>query len=218
MNSFNGDFVAIDFETTGLNSSSDNIIQVAAVSYVNWIAISEYSTYVKTNLKLSKKITGITGITSNDLELYGIPQKQMLLDLVDFIGDSIIVSHNITFDLSFYLSSLRRYTNISEISNSVIDTLTIARFIFYYPHKLSNLCECNGIKLENAHNAVDDVKASAELLKFCSNNVSIDDYINVVGYLNKYGNKYTFPDYIKCVGIDNVYSGSDKSCRSTLIK
>ncbi|MEF9988864.1 MAG: PHP domain-containing protein, partial [Christensenella sp.] len=56
-----------------------------------------------------------------------------------------------------------------EFKNGVIDTLPLGRFLFpqLKRHKLNNLCDHLNISLENHHRAVDDAKATGDILMKC---------------------------------------------------
>jgi DNA polymerase-3 subunit epsilon/DNA polymerase-3 subunit alpha (Gram-positive type) len=93
-------------------------------------------------------------------------------------------------------------------SNPFIDTLTISRDRHVYPHKLEAMCERYGIKLEGAHRALNDVIGCYELLKSQHSERSIAEYVNVVGYLSKYGPEKWYPRYAVTIPMANKYERS----------
>ena len=53
-------YIALDFETTGLDPKHDRIIEVAAIKYVNGEPIKRYSTLINPGVHISSFITDIT--------------------------------------------------------------------------------------------------------------------------------------------------------------
>ena len=57
-------FIALDFETTGLSTEKDRIIEVAAILFENGEPAKRFVSLVKPILPIPKLIEGITGITN----------------------------------------------------------------------------------------------------------------------------------------------------------
>ena len=96
-------FIALDFETTGLNIDSDRIIEVAAILFIDGIPSKRYNTLVNPGIPIPKLIEQITGIT-NDMVVDSPKEKEIVDDLFKFIGSYPLVAHNTPFDLSFLKS------------------------------------------------------------------------------------------------------------------
>src|SRR5258706_14884604 len=93
-------FVALDLETTGLDVDRDTILEIGAVKFKGNRVDDEYSTLVNPGRPISAFISQLTGIT--DAMVAGKPfVRQVLPGLDKFVGDAIIVGHNIKFDLGF---------------------------------------------------------------------------------------------------------------------
>ena len=86
---------------------------------------------------------------------------------MEFCKDSVIVAHNAGFDTGFIKKSCRDLDINFDLS--IMDTVPLARFL--YPElkkvKLNIVAKHLGISLENHHRAVDDAKATAEILLKC---------------------------------------------------
>ena len=68
LNHINDNYIiAVDIETTGLNTDSDNIIEFAAIKFLNGKYIDKYVTFVNPLRKITDEITGLTGISDNDV-------------------------------------------------------------------------------------------------------------------------------------------------------
>ena len=117
-------FVAIDFETTGLRSSSDAIIEIGAVKFENGKFIDYFNSLVNPKITIPLTITKITGITNDMVENAPIIE-QILPDFIDYIADYPLVAHNASFDMGFLLNNANK-----EIKNPVVDTLQLSRNYF----------------------------------------------------------------------------------------
>ncbi|MBQ2028578.1 MAG: PolC-type DNA polymerase III [Clostridia bacterium] len=156
--------IVLDFETTGLDTRNDRIIEIGAVKLSDGHVIEDLSILVNPEQLLKPKITEITGIT--DQMLLNQPKiTEALPRLLDFIGDCPIAAHNADFDYPILQSELHRQGITREYT--VIDTLTFARKL--YPdmksHKLNMVCKRLGVSLKNAHRAVHDATATAHCLR-----------------------------------------------------
>ena len=63
---------------------------------------------------------------------------EVLEEILDFIGDHILVSHNAEFDLGFLNAALRRRGR-KLLSNPTIDTLTLVALPLSLSHEAINL-------------------------------------------------------------------------------
>lgn len=122
-------WLGVDFESTGLSTSEDRILEVGAVLWSverkQPLAIYSALTHFKELTGLPDIITKLTGITEKDLEEYGIPIEGALDDLGRLAdGVDYIVAHNGTgFDKPIYEAECERY-NGTPIDKPWIDTLT----------------------------------------------------------------------------------------------
>lgn len=157
------DFVCIDIETTGLNPKVDKIIEIGAVRVRDGLAEESIDFFVNPGVPVSDRISQLTGITEDMLK--DAPYiKEIIPKVCEFIGEDILLGHNILFDYSF----LKRAA-VNEgfaFEKNGIDTLKIARkYLYGLPSKsLTSLCEHYGM-IYNAHRAVWDVYATIELFE-----------------------------------------------------
>lgn len=163
-----GDYVSIDTETTGLDTTWCELIEVAAVKYHNGCEIDRFSSLVKPNeLPIDDFIVELTGITSEELESAPHP-SEVIPQLVDFVGDCPAIGHNICFDAKFLSKYFLEFAGL-EFDNALIDTLRISRHVFKDMNKrklglLVQRCEEEGTSFSgtvNAHRALDDARAAA---------------------------------------------------------
>lgn len=194
-----------DFETTGLDPVNDRVIEMAAIRVVDGVTVSSFNSMIRFDGELPPKITEITGITG--FMLRGAMDELLAFKLLrNIMQDSLLVAHNAAFDLGFLHHSLTRLGGKS-FSNPFIDTLTICRDRHVYPHKLEDMCKTYGIVLDGAHRAINDVEGTWQLLRALHSENPIDEWVNQLGYLSKYGPPKWAPTYAKLFGTSNRYAG-----------
>ncbi len=155
-------YVVFDFETTGLSARYDRIIEFGAVKVIGGIVTDHMDILINPGdeVEISPKITQLTRITKAMLK--GQPSVPEALEMIEkFVGDSILVSHNADFDIGFMNSERQRYGK-APITNSVIDTLSLSRYLFPEAkgHRLGNLARNLEIAYDedSAHRADYDAK------------------------------------------------------------
>jgi DNA polymerase III subunit alpha, Gram-positive type len=163
---FSGSFVVFDVETTGLNPSSDRLIEIGAVKIQNFQIVDSFNTFVNPGIPIPPFITKLTSIHDDMVKDAPLP-KEALASFLEFTQDSVLVAHNANFDMGFIrLGALREGL---AFQNPLIDTVTLSRRLLpeLKKHKLNIVAKHFGIALENHHRAVDDALATAKIfLKF----------------------------------------------------
>jgi len=157
-------FIAIDIETTGLDYKSCEIIEISAIRFSEGKAGEAFSSLVKPRHGMPKYIQFLTHIEPSDLE-GAPPVAAVLRQLESFLGDAILVGHNVEFDLGFINHYLAK-TGGMPLSNKAWDTSDLSRIYlpFVNDHKLGTMTRHFGIGLENAHRALADATATGYLL------------------------------------------------------
>ncbi len=156
-------FVVFDLETTGFSNEANNIIEIGAVKVENGEIVDRYGTFVNPKEPIPPKITELTGI--NDEMVENAPCiEEVLPEFLKFCEGTVLVAHNAKFDTGFIRVAMQRQG--MEFNFAWLDTLMLARCL--YPdlpnHKLNTLSKHMNILLENHHRAVDDAKATADIL------------------------------------------------------
>lgn len=195
----------IDFETSGLDPAKERVIEMAAIRVVNGVQVTSFSALIRFDGELPAKITEITGLTG-DMLSGGMEENRAFRMLRAIMEDSTLVAHNAAFDLQFLHHTMQRLIG-ETFSNPFIDTMTIARDRHPFPHRLEPMCDRYGIKLEGAHRALNDVEATYKLLMAMDREKPVDEWINRLGYLRKYGPPKWAPDHAELFGTDNRYAG-----------
>jgi DNA polymerase III epsilon subunit family exonuclease len=162
------EFVIVDVETTGTDPKMADLVEIAALKVRGGQITDRWSTLVNPG----RPIVGNQMHGIKDLDVSGAPSAaEAARQALDFAGGSLIVGHSVGFDLGFLEAALGDGTRIE--SGRYLDTLTIAREA--YPdlenYKLPTLSNFFGIELAQAHRALPDAEATANLLIFFGNDV-----------------------------------------------
>ena len=155
-------FIALDAETTGLSADVDKIIEIAAIKFD--LLSNDHPVFealINPNVKVSRKITSITGITNAmlaDQETF----TDIAQDLKQFIGDLPIVAYNAKFDKG---SLDTEFANVGIILNNHYHcALNLAKAAFNLPnYKLATVAEHCSIPLNEAHRAKADAVAAGRV-------------------------------------------------------
>lgn len=160
------EYILLDLETTGYSAKAmAKITEIGAIKVKNGKIVEEFSTFVNPEVKISQKITDITGIT-NDMVKDAPTIDKVLPKFRKFIGNLLIVAHNAVFDWNRFLLPIFKDMCIFP-TNDVIDTLDISKVTFPekgFKHNLADLCERLGIKVEGHHRAINDVRMTFKAL------------------------------------------------------
>ncbi|MBP1888511.1 DNA polymerase-3 subunit alpha (Gram-positive type) [Clostridium moniliforme] len=159
-------YVVFDLETTGFSPKNDKIIEIGAVKIENGKIIDRFSEFVNPKRNIPYKITELTGI-SDDMVKNSEDIETLLPKFLEFSKGSVLVAHNAAFDTGFIKGNCRRLG--LDFDFTILDTVPLARFL--YPElkkvKLNIVAKHLGISLENHHRAVDDAKATCDILLKC---------------------------------------------------
>lgn len=159
--SFVDNYVVIDIETTGLDAAYDDIIELSAVRFDNNIETARFSSLVYPGWNIPSYITDLTGITNEMLK--NAPTIATILpDFLNFLGDSILVGHNINFDINFIYDKAEKIG--LELKNDYIDTLRFARKLLkeLKNHRLVTVKEYFNVSSDSEHRALPDCLATQE--------------------------------------------------------
>ena len=157
-------YVIIDIETSGLDLQSDRIIEYAAIKVENNCIVEEFEVLSSQDVKLSKDIVELTGITSELLSSEGKAPEAALKAFLDFVGRSRIIGHNLSFDMPFLVRECQRY-KLSPPSGRCDDTLKLSRrkLSGIANHKLSTLASHFNLSTDGMHRALSDCRILHEV-------------------------------------------------------
>jgi DNA polymerase III epsilon subunit family exonuclease len=163
-------FVVFDLETSGAAPSTGAAVtEIGAVKVLGGSVVNEFQTFVNPGHYLSDFITSLTGIT--DSMLAQAPTiDQVLPTFLDFLGpdrETVLVAHNAPFDMSFMKAAALAH-EYEWPEYKVVDTARVARYVLdrdEVPNcKLSTLAPFFGSTTSPSHRALDDARATVDVL------------------------------------------------------
>lgn len=158
-------YVSVDLEMTGLHARTDRILEIGAVKVEQGSVSETYQCLVNPRMELPEEIINLTGIT-NQMARQGSDTGEAVEEFLKFAEDLPLVGHNIIYDYSF----LKQYTVNHGIAleKEAVDTLKLARKFLPQVEKksLDYLCELLKIERARNHRALEDARATAELLEY----------------------------------------------------
>lgn len=153
-------FAVIDTETTGLKPSTSRVIELGVVALdrsgeVEW----EWSTLL--DPKQDVGATHLHGVAQEDV--IGAPTfAEISSTLTQLLAGRVLVAHNIAFDGPMLREEFVRNSK-PQLEQPWLCTATQAKSLGFRPYRLDACCEALGISLVNAHTALGDARATAEL-------------------------------------------------------
>ncbi|MBU0647044.1 UvrD-helicase domain-containing protein [Patescibacteria group bacterium] len=159
----NGRIIVLDTETTGTNILKDDIIQIYAVEVINGQIGKDFCYYLKNIIPVGIS-EEVHGLTDEFLKHEGKDPIKILSELKQFIGNDIVIGHNVMFDISMIIENAKRH-EIEFGFQEYYDTLDLSkRFIISENYKLNTLATMFNLATAT-HDAQDDVKATVGLLR-----------------------------------------------------
>lgn len=155
-------YAILDIETTGGNSKTGKITEIAVYLHNGAKVIDVYETLVNPGVPIPPFITKLTGI-SNDMVADAPRFEEIATALDNFTANAVFVAHNAHFDYGFVREEFRRVG--MDFKRKKLCTVQLSRHAFpglasYSLDKITN--ELN-IKLNGHHRAASDAEATAAL-------------------------------------------------------
>lgn len=182
-------FLWLDTETTGLETTDASAFELAFILVQNGVVICERDFYLNPlseTIKYNEDAGKIHGYTEEQIKAFP-PEKEQVLKIADFLQSSVnlfkldgsrteklvIAGYNVEFDKKHLKALLAR--NGFNYDDYFIDTADvfeqvkragIQKALPYLPdRKLGTVAKHLGVNLENAHNALADIRATREVAK-----------------------------------------------------
>lgn len=173
----------VDLETTGLNEFQHHIVQIAAIAEYG-DKIEEFEILINPPILPMDYDIGagrITGLTKEQLEKKGVSPVEAFRKFVDFLSKYIkpnsqkdkffISGKNVVFDRRFleiffeqHNDSFIKYFYPLELNiDSLIAFLVSKKIIEIQNFKEVTIANILGIKLENAHDAISDIRTARQI-------------------------------------------------------
>ena len=165
-------FTVLDTETTGFDPKTDNVVSFGAVK------LKGYSMQVGSSIEryLEAPIQNREAVKVHEI-LYPLstsPLRDFMQEILEYVGQDIIVGHHIGFDLMMLEKAIKPF-GFKKFLNPVIDTKYLAMRLEKGPHfnqkeatkeeyALDAVCTRYGIALDDRHTAAGDAFLTAQLL------------------------------------------------------
>lgn len=162
-------FVCVDCEFTGLDPDVAQIIEVAAVRFTFKEILGQFESLIDPECEIPESSIAIHHITQ-DMVVGKPTMRQVLPDLLTFIGNSILIGHGIKFDMQMIATAAKKAEiPCNLLSNTSLDTLRLARLYGESPvNSLERLRQHFNIAPEGAHRALADAMVNVEVFKHLS--------------------------------------------------
>lgn len=171
-------FTVFDTELTGLKPKKDSIVSIGAVR-MRGKAILLGETYyrlVEPRTTLTGESVVVHGITPTEAASWpGI--DTLLPEFLDYCGDSVLVGHVVSIDLSFLNQDMKRLYG-QPLANQAVDTFAVYQWLRRRDEQacayhegmaedtsLFGLARRHAISVGEAHNALSDAYVTAQLFQ-----------------------------------------------------
>lgn len=157
--------ITFDTETTGVSTTDDRIIQIAAIKKFPDGKVEEKNYLINPTVKISPEATEVHGITDETVK--DAPTFKQLASAMGkwFNGADISGFNTDSFDCNIMLSEMERCDlTFLDWDCNFVDVMKLYRH--FYPNTQEAIYErFFGEKLENAHDALADCRASDRILE-----------------------------------------------------
>lgn len=157
-------FCVIDLETTGGNPDTEKIIEIGMVKIENRKITEERSFLVNPMKEIPDFVQKLTGIRKSDVE-HSPLIEEVIDEIIEFIGDTILVAHNTSFDIPFLNGVLKKLQR-PTLENKVICTNIMTKYMIpdIMSSNLNYMSQIFNIHHSQAHRAIEDARATGMLL------------------------------------------------------
>ena len=172
-------YIVLDAETTGFRPGQDRLLSIGLVPIrEGQIDVAARRSWLVQQTDAPRneavKIHGISPAESAD----GMPEDQVLAELLEILTNTVIVGHHIGFDVSMLNAAFERH-HATRLRNPLLDTATMATrhidafhktgYVNQRPPSLEELCSHANLPIMGRHTASGDAFTTALIfLWFCS--------------------------------------------------
>ncbi len=159
-------FVVVDLETTGTSPEGDAITEIGAVKVRGGEVLGEFATLVDPGRAIPPEVVRITGITT--ALVCAAPRIDAVLPgFLEFAAGAVLVAHNARFDMAFLRAAAAR-GGLPWPNAPVLCTVKLARRVLGRDEapsvRLSALAQLFGASTRPTHRALDDARATVDVL------------------------------------------------------
>ena len=183
-------FLWLDTETTGLETSDSAAFELAFILVENGYVICERCFFLNPlseTIKYHEESGKVHGYSEKDILSFP-PEKEQMPKIADFLRNCVelfkndgsrteklvIAGYNVNFDIKHLKALLERngynyddyfVSNIADVFEQVKKAGIQKALPFLPDRKLGTVAKHLGVNLENAHDALADIKATREVAK-----------------------------------------------------
>ena len=158
-------FVVIDTETTGLNATQNEILEIAAIKFEDGNPTECLTTLIHPKKPISIEITKINNITNEMVS--NAPSVEFVMEAFnEFINGYNIVAYNTEFDIKFlhkngmdFFSQKRYFYDALQLCKKIFSSDYISNY------KLDTICKTLGIQRKQSHRALEDALATGIIFR-----------------------------------------------------
>jgi DNA polymerase-3 subunit epsilon len=165
-------FVVLDTETTGFDYDSDRILCIGALILQNGIITIQdsFEVYIEQD-HYDKSTAQIHGILKAFI-IQRPTELEALEQFLTFLGDSIIIAHHTTFDVTMINKALER-NGLPELTNKRLDTAILYKKTLIKSHLFER----------KDHYTLDDLADKFDISKKDRHTALGDAYITAIAFL-----------------------------------
>jgi len=155
-------YIVIDCETTGLDPNAQRVIEIAALRCRGPRVVDRFATLVDPQRSIPTMIRELTGITTEMVR--GAPfAPEAISAFLDFAQGTLLVGHNVRFDLNFLGAEALRHHNV-RLLNPSICTIRLANRLMPTLKRpsLANLAKALDITVHDRHRALGDAEVTQQ--------------------------------------------------------
>ncbi len=157
------EFVVLDLETTGMSTSVNGIMEIGAVRVRAGRIVEEFSQLVNPGGPIPPFVARLTGIDERLLASEP-PIREVWPRVAEFLGDSVLVAHNVGFDVGFLDAAATAFDG-APLRNPRLCSLRLARRLLPTLRRsgIDALAAEFGIPVADRHRALGDARVTAEI-------------------------------------------------------
>jgi len=157
------DVIVLDTETTGVDPSTDEIIEVAAVRLHKGEEVAHYQALIRPSQSVGDS-EAVHHLSDAQLQAEGRECGEVMAEFLEFCGNTPVCGHNVRFDLRMLQATGKRL-GLEHRFSAHLDTLRYARRLLRQDsYRLEDLASQLGLGADPTHRALDDVRTTVQLL------------------------------------------------------
>jgi len=155
-------YAIVDVETSGMTSTNCKITDIAIIIHDGEKIIDEYKSLVNPDIKISRKITRLTGI-DNEMVKHAPKFYEIAKKVFEMTEGNIFVAHNVSFDYRIIRKEFEELGG--EFIRTQLCTVRTARRLLKgsKSYSLGNICADLDIPITDRHRAYGDALATTKL-------------------------------------------------------